>query len=251
MKFFSTYQNYRVILEPGQPGNRALGTHSKSATSVKFEGGVADVDKPVNGHTADEIIAMMKAHPSYESDFISDESSSEDPYNYKRRDVEPKHTVAEVKYGNVSGSQNAGRISSPEKEKAFKDAVKAEALKLVQSMLAEQTEDSKETELSNEQTTKLSNLKKGDNSPLNSRLTAPEPLEDDESTFKENKVKVDEQPPVASDEVIEESVSNTIDELIPSAPDTEQEAKEDVKDETPKKDANKVTETKNPASKKK
>ena len=176
MKFFSTYSNFRAVLVPGLPGDRALGRQSKPMTSAKFVDGVVDIDKPMNGYSKEDLIEMMMNHPGYGKDFVAEDlESREDPYKYKRKDSEPQHSIAEIKHGSVVGSQNAGRIVSPDKQKAFDKAVKDAALKLVQKMLDEK--DNKDEEVT-DNTPKEEHVE-----PVNvsTKLMAPEPIEDDES----------------------------------------------------------------------
>jgi hypothetical protein len=258
MKFFSTYQKYRLILEPGQPGNRALGTPSKSATSLMFEQGVVDVNRPINGHSVEELIQMVKTHPDYGKDFIAEETDAGsiigDPYADKRRETEPQHLVAEIKHGSVVGSTNAGRVVSTEKEKAFQKAVKEEALKLVQKMLAESSElKNAESSTANEAKVKEEFSFNQERNVTSPKLVAPEPIEDDEPEEPEDTTKtageiIKRRNEIASEEKVSEEVSNAIDEIIP-----EQEQEEDDKqNEEPvnKEEVNKRNNKRNTASKK-
>jgi len=216
MKFYSTFQNYRIILKPGISGNRNLGTQSIPAVSVRFEGGVVDVKD-------EEIISMMMNHPSFKKDFFPEEKTDIDPFEYKRRNTEPQHTIVDVEYGRAKEAKNAGVAMSPDKKKAFDNLVRTEALKLVQKMLEESkvneskevsTEgiiDPKVTTPENTETKELPSI-------ISEKLTAPEPIEADEE-YPSEPLGDDESilvPDVPSEEVVEASVSEAINIIIPT-----------------------------------
>ena len=96
-----------VVLRPGVEGNRALGTHAVSGLYVKFQGGTVDVKE-------DSIIEMLRAHPSFGSAFIEVQQTDLDPYLDSREEIEPSHSIAEIKYGHVEkaiGSPRAVKLS--------------------------------------------------------------------------------------------------------------------------------------------
>jgi hypothetical protein len=108
MKFISKLPNYRVVLKPGLPGNRQLGTASTSMLAVRFENGMAEVrDKA--------IIEMMLAHPGCGNkgekgtDFMPLEEGETDIYAKGRPDIEPMHTMTNIDYGHIGTAINAKR----------------------------------------------------------------------------------------------------------------------------------------------
>ncbi len=98
MRFISKHSNYRVVLKPGVPGNRFLGTEAVPGIYVKFEDGVAEVDD-------EKMIEQMKKFPGFGANFIIAEGG-DDPYADTRRSTEPEHNIGEIKFGTVVGNPN-------------------------------------------------------------------------------------------------------------------------------------------------
>lgn len=135
MKFFSKQNNYRVVLRPGMPREPLTGREAVPGIHVKFEGGVATVNN-------DEHIEMMMRHPAYGVDYIAEDSEDLKSFNGFKKDTEPIHTVAEVKYGNVENIKNPkpiGIAKDPNKMKEIQDI----AMKITAEMLAKKEEDMK------------------------------------------------------------------------------------------------------------
>lgn len=92
MKFISKSSNLHIILRPGIQAQPMVGAPAKPAISVRFQNGLANVEN-------EELVTQMLAHPGFESDFISADEISADPYSSFRQDSEPAHVVTEMKYG--------------------------------------------------------------------------------------------------------------------------------------------------------
>lgn len=125
-KFVSKNSNYMVVLRPGVEGNRALGTHAINGLYVKFVAGIVDVKE-------DQIINMLREHPSYGIDFMEVKPNEVDPYAEERAEIEPPHTTTEIKYGHAEKS-----VGTPRPVKmtpAMKKMVENEAKKMIPSIL--------------------------------------------------------------------------------------------------------------------
>ncbi len=103
-KFISKCANLHIIIKPGIPAQPITGAHATPTISVKFQDGVANVED-------EELIVKMKAHPGFNSDFISAEEEAPDPYAYMRSETEPTHVMHEMKYG-----QPVNRTAPPVKK---------------------------------------------------------------------------------------------------------------------------------------
>ena len=83
MRFFSKNPNLRIVLRPGIPGNVFAGKYPEPGVYVKFVGGVVDVEDE------DKVKAMLK-HDGFNSDFVSAEISSNDPFKGVRKINRPE-----------------------------------------------------------------------------------------------------------------------------------------------------------------
>lgn len=92
MKFISKSSNLLIVLRSGLSAQPITGTPAKPTISVRFKDGVAEVDNQ-------ELANMMLAHPGFNSDFISAESVTFDPYASTRQPSEPAHVLTELKHG--------------------------------------------------------------------------------------------------------------------------------------------------------
>jgi hypothetical protein len=126
-KFVSKNSNYMVVLKPGLEGNRALGTHAIPGLYVKFLSGLVDVRE-------ESIIALMRAHPCFGTDFIEVKQEEIDPFLDQRDEVEPDHVISEIKYGH---SENM-KVTGNKKTKltpALKKLIEGEAMKMLPGLL--------------------------------------------------------------------------------------------------------------------
>lgn len=110
-KFVSKSSNLLVVLRPGIPGNILTGTHAVSGLSVRFRDGFADVKD-------EEIAELMMKHNGFNQDFILAEDER-DPFSHTRSEVEPMHTITDMKYG-----MPAGRLQSKVKPQLSPEAMK-------------------------------------------------------------------------------------------------------------------------------
>ena len=134
-QFVSKNSNYMVVLKTGIEGNRALGTHAIPGLYIKFQSGIVDVKE-------DAIADMLRAHPSFNVDFLEVKENEVDPFLDTREDIEPAHSIAEVKYGHTEKA-----VNSPRKAKltpGLKKLVEAEALKMLPGLLKSNPEVLKE-----------------------------------------------------------------------------------------------------------
>lgn len=118
MKFISKFSNYRIVLKPGLPGNRFMGTEAVPGIYIKFEDGVAEIKD-------EKMIDMMKKHPGFGTDFVTP-GDEKDPYSETRKSSEPEHNIGEVKFGNVVGNPNPRPLVTitPEHKKVIKEQAK-------------------------------------------------------------------------------------------------------------------------------
>ena len=134
-KFVSKNSNYMIVLTPGVEGNRALGTHAVSGLYVKFQSGSVDVKE-------ESVVEMLRAHPSFGSDFIEIKEEEVDPFVDNRYDGEPDHVISEVRYGHVEKA-----IGVPSKVKLtpqLRKVIEGEALKMLPGLLKKNPEVLKE-----------------------------------------------------------------------------------------------------------
>lgn len=121
MKFISKSSNLLIVLRSGIQAQPITGAPATPTISVRFKDGMADVQQ-------EEIIAMMLKHPGFNSDFISAESVSVDPYAVSRQPSEPTHVLTEMKFGTPVGRSVQGG-----QQKQFSP----EIMKLIEGMAAE------------------------------------------------------------------------------------------------------------------
>ena len=125
-KFVSKNSNYMIVLKPGVEGNRNNGTHSIPGLYIKFQAGVVDVKE-------DSIVEMLRNHPGCGVDFVEVKQSEVDPYADSREDIEPPHTMSEIKYGHSEKT-----VASSRKVKLtpqMKKIVENEAIKMLPDLL--------------------------------------------------------------------------------------------------------------------
>lgn len=145
MKFISKYQKFMVVLRPGQPGNRALGTQAIPGLFVKFIDSEAEINE--NDPRGKEMIELLMNHPAYiNKEIIS--ADNPEGLDIKKQSSEPGHDISEFKYGHLDKTLSSPSKSplslSPEQKKLFDEAVKAEAKKLVEGFLASKKESTEE-----------------------------------------------------------------------------------------------------------
>jgi len=125
-KFVSKQSNYALVLKPGVEGSRVLGTQSIPGLYVKFQAGVVDVRE-------ENIIKMIREHPSFGIDFIEIKENEVDPYTEERSELEPDHIHSEIKYGHVEKSTGAG--TKPKLTPQLKKIIESEAVKMLPALL--------------------------------------------------------------------------------------------------------------------
>ena len=161
-KFVSKNSNYMIVLRSGIEGNRALGTHAIPGLYVKFQSGVLDVKD-------ENVIDLLRNHPSFGTDFIEIKEEEVDPYSNTREDIEPGHIIQELKYGHAEKA-----FGTPLKVKMTPQLTKiieTEAIKMLPNLLKQNPkilkdiilslasdmkakEESEETQSDNEETVK-------------------------------------------------------------------------------------------------
>jgi len=178
MKFISKFSNYRVVLRPGIPGNRATGVQTVPGLYVKFESGEAEVKD-------EETIKLMMAHDAFGegNTFIASPEDGKDPFFVERKNIEPAHSITEIQYGSVGksvGDKPAVKMSE-EKKKAIKEM----AIDLASSLVVDMLPAAVENEMKKRDLDKVNVADKESDSveevpvtPLNEKLTAPAPVED-------------------------------------------------------------------------
>jgi len=115
-----------LVLRPGIEGNRALGTHAVPGLYIKFQAGVVDVKE-------ESIVDMLRSHPGCGVDFVEVKESELDPYSETREEIEPPHTITEMKYGHAEKS-----VGTPRPIKmtpVMKKMVENEAKKMIPNIL--------------------------------------------------------------------------------------------------------------------
>lgn len=127
IKFVSKNSNYMVVLKPGLEGNRALGTHAVPGLYVKFLSGIVDVKE-------DSIVALLRAHPCFGTDFIEVKQEDVDPFIDTREEVEPDHVISEIKYGHSENMKFTGGKRT-KMTPALKKMIEGEALKMLPGLL--------------------------------------------------------------------------------------------------------------------
>jgi hypothetical protein len=130
MKFVSKNANLMIVLRPGIPAQPITGTPAVPTLSVRFHEGLAEIFD-------DKIIEMMLRHPAFDTDFISVEEASSDPYASMRRPTEPNHVVTEVKFGTPVSRTGTPLKSamSPELKSFIEDQAKEIARAMLPGMV--------------------------------------------------------------------------------------------------------------------
>lgn len=188
MKFISKLPKLRIVLKPGLPGNRQLGTASVSMLSVLFENGVAEVNDK-------EKIEMMLAHQDCNRMFFPVEEGEKDFFAGKRVELEPKHKTTEINYGQMGKSVNVKNPTPLNVEQM--DLVKKLATDMATELFKKMVEENKgSADVAKEASpTEVSPDKAPvpEKDPLeNFSSLAPEPQEDTGDT-----IRVSEEPTVA------------------------------------------------------
>lgn len=124
-KFVSKNSNYMVVLKNGIEGNRQNGTHAIPGLYIKFQSGVVDIKE-------DSIAELMRNHKDCGTDFIEVKAEEADPYIDTRQDIEPIHTMQEIKYGHAEGKTRTG---SAKLTPAMKKLIEGEAMKMLPGLL--------------------------------------------------------------------------------------------------------------------
>jgi hypothetical protein len=147
MKFISKNSNLLIVLRAGLSAQPLTGTPAKPTVSVRFKDGVADVQQQ-------ELIDLMLLHPGFNSDFISAENSSIDPYASTRQSSEPAHVLTEMKYGTPVSRKVGGPAEiSPELQKM----VQSMAVEMAKSMLPSMVEGTLKEILASHEKNKIAN----------------------------------------------------------------------------------------------
>lgn len=185
MKFISKSSNLLIVLRPGMSAQPLTGTPAVPNISVRFKDGVADIEQQ-------ELIDMMIKHPGFNSDFISSETVTVDPYAASRTSSEPAHEVTELKYGTpVSHVVKGG--DAPKLSPEMQKLVQAAAVELAKSMLPTMVEDTLKQLVSTNKDLKTTKGKKKGRKPGRKPKTATEVVVNDA--------------PVVKDELVVEEVS--------------------------------------------
>ncbi len=119
-----------IVLRPGIPGSTIAGREPVPGVYVKFQDGVVVSND-------EEIVSMMLKHPGFNTDFISAEEVSRDPYAYRRSEMEPGHIIQQVKYGHVEGVQSSAKKIplTPEMNKIIMELANAKIKELLPGVL--------------------------------------------------------------------------------------------------------------------
>lgn len=130
MKFVAKNSNLRIILEPGIPASHITGTPAKPTIFVKFNNGVAEVKDKV-------LIDKMVAHPGYNTDYIAVDDEGNDPFAYRREEMEPIHHISEIKYGHAEKAVTSPRKAklTPELQKMINDLAMEKVKELLPSAI--------------------------------------------------------------------------------------------------------------------
>jgi len=174
MKFISKFSNYRVVLTPGLPGNRATGTQPVPGLYIKFEGGIAEIKN-------EETIELMKQHPAFiNGDVVLGQEDGADVFASTRKEVEPVHNVVDIVHGGVGKNVNP---APPTKLNADQmDSIKKMATELATNMIKDMLPAAVEQEIAN-RTGGATIAEEIVPDPVpevkDPRFSAPEPIEDD------------------------------------------------------------------------
>lgn len=128
MQFVSKSARLCVTLRPGIPANPLSGQPNVPGIYIRFQDGRATVND-------EKVVAMMLAHAGFNADFVSIEDTQRDPYQNFREEIEPAHSITEMKYGHAEKTLNSqrNRKLSPELEKFINDR----AMEMAKSLLPE------------------------------------------------------------------------------------------------------------------
>jgi hypothetical protein len=100
---------------------------------IKFQDGVVNISD-------EEVIKQLTAHPGFNNDFIAVDNNGEDPFAYRREEIEPVHIIQDVNYGHVEGrrvSPHAKTKLDPQIKKLVDDL----AMERVKELLPRMVED--------------------------------------------------------------------------------------------------------------
>jgi len=174
MKFISKFSNYRVVLRPGTPGNRATGTQPVPGLYVKFESGEAEVKN-------EEHIKMMLEHPAFTNgDFVTEvDTAGIDPYLATRKEIEPLHNITNIEYGHVGKAENPKPVSkmSADQMANLKKIAADLAVNMLKDMLPTAVEN--EIKRRDQETIVPDSVENIPVKPKNEKILVPEPIEDD------------------------------------------------------------------------
>jgi len=178
MKFISKQSNYRIVLRYGQSPEPISGRLAVPGLYVKFEDGLANVEKK-------ELCEMMLKHPAYKKDFILNEENAIDPWGDFRKESEPEHNITNLEYGHVGKSVNPkARIPlNRDGQKVLKEMATEMAKEMLKTMLKEkQNEKNKEEELKTPEK----------ETPITDEVVNPTtPMEENKEVDKTNDNKID------------------------------------------------------------
>ncbi len=128
MHFVSKSARLHITLRPGISANPLSGQPFTPGVFVRFVDGKATVNDEAT-------VNMMLAHSGFNSDFVSVEETQRDPYANFREEVEPAHSLTEIRYGHVEKTVSSPRARKlpPEMEKFINDR----AMEIAKSLLPE------------------------------------------------------------------------------------------------------------------
>lgn len=130
MKFISKNANYNLVLRPGLPENRVLGSPSVPGLYVRFEHGEAVINE-------EELIEKLKKHPAYNRDFVSAEEENTGIKSSAIFGGEPDHILTEMKYGTMENSTPSKPMimSNPDKRKEIEEYISTAAKKMAEEII--------------------------------------------------------------------------------------------------------------------
>lgn len=105
-----------------------MGTPMTPGLYVRFRDGKVTIND-------EKVIELMLKHPGYNSDFVSVEETQRDPYQDFRSEIEPVHSLTEIKYGHVEKT-----VSSPHKRKLppeLERLIEARAMEMAKTLVPE------------------------------------------------------------------------------------------------------------------
>ncbi len=170
MKFVSKSSNLLVVLRAGLSAQPITGTPAKPTISVRFKDGIAEVQQ-------EELVEMMLAHPGFNSDFISTEEATVDPYASMRKGSEPDHIRTEIVHGTPMKrevSSDVKRTLPADIQKMIQDA----AAEMAKQMLPGMVEATLKTLIKGNEKTVESKGKKKAGRPAKKAKEVSEPVEE-------------------------------------------------------------------------